>query len=122
MASQKAQPAIRLALSKIGTVTTASWWEPFSRRRMDVWGIADLELICPGVIGTIYVQCTTHAGISSHKKKLLESPMLPLLVNVGNHVWLIAKSGHFRYFEVTPGNCLEYTSLVGLVNAAKIPF
>ena len=118
----KAQEAIRSLLTKAGDVTTASWWNSFARKRQDVWGIADLEFVHPSIRGVVYVQCTTLGGISSHKKKILESAFSAKLLHSGNNVWLIGHGGgQFAYFELLSRTRFEkHQSLGSLIRAARL--
>lgn len=79
------------ALRKQGLfVTVASWWNPFSRTRKDLFGIFDLLAIDPVNRRTIGVQVTTKAAASAHRKKIKESEGFALWQDVGNEIWLIS--------------------------------
>ena len=120
--AKQAQVAIRSLLTKAGDVTTASWWNSFARKRQDVWGIADLEFIHPEIRGVVYVQCTTLGGISSHKKKILESEFSARLLHSGNNIWLIGYGNRqFSYYELLSRTRFEkHQTLGSLIRAARL--
>ncbi len=70
-------------------------WNPFAKRRQDLWSIVDLLCVGPDVCG---VQTTTADNFAARVAKIAESDVLPVLqqakVRIVVHGW--AKVGN-RY-------------------------
>lgn len=54
------------------TVQVTEKWNPWARRRQDLFGFVDV--LCLGDHEILGVQCTTMANKSAHLKKMLEHP------------------------------------------------
>lgn len=79
-------------------VDIAEHWNPFARRRNDLFGIIDLVALTPD--GTIGVQTTSASNVSARIRKIEDSPMLFALRRAGwrieVHGWKKDKSGSWR--------------------------
>lgn len=88
------QRSIELLKKQGWTVWKAEHWCPFSRRRKDAFGFADLICVKPSFRGTLYVQTTSGSG-SSRVKKIRETAAAGIVMAAGNpiivHGW--AKRG-----------------------------
>ncbi len=78
-------------------------WNPFAKRRVDLWTFVDVIGIAPDnrVTG---IQCTSRDNVSARVTKIVESPNLPVLqrANVRILVWGWGKmaSGKYELREV----------------------
>lgn len=57
---------------------------PKPGHRSDLFGIIDVIAIGPGI--TLAVQCTTHSGMSAHKRKIVAHPATRRVLEAG---WLL---------------------------------
>lgn len=83
------------------TVQVVEHWNPFARRRVDLFGCIDLVAITPeGVLG---IQTTSGSGHSSRRKKVLAEKRIAQWVAAGAqfHIWSWSKRG--------PGKRKEWT-------------
>ena len=76
------------------------YWNPYARKRIDLWGIADL-LVLDGKPGSLAIQTTSGSAISARKEKIMASPFMPLWMKAGNRlsiwawrkIWSVNKLG-----------------------------
>ena len=74
------------------------YWNNFSRKRNDLYGCIDI--ICIGKGFTLAVQTTSLSNISARKKKILENPYYPTMVESGWKVHIHGWSLVGRKYEV----------------------
>lgn len=64
-----------------------SWWEPYSRRRKDLFGFADLIGMSPA--GLLLVQACAASDMSTRLKKIQANPKAQMWLEVGNQIWVV---------------------------------
>lgn len=82
-------------------VQVVEHWNPFARRRIDLFGIADVVAVGEDIVA---VQTTTNSNVSARVNKILESDALPILRKVGIrvlvHGWRKGSNGRYVLREV----------------------
>lgn len=70
------------------TVQVVEHWNPFARRRIDLFGIVDVLAVGEGE--TIAIQCTSYANVSSRCRKIADSEAIADLRKAG---WTVLVQG-----------------------------
>ena len=61
------------------------YWNPYARKRIDLWGVGDI-LVLDGKPGSLIIQATTQTHIGERKEKILTNPLVPLWMKAGNRL------------------------------------
>lgn len=96
MATSPTQRSLK-RLRELGYVAqVVERWCPFSRRRIDLWGIVDIMAVHPGA-GVLAVQATSGNGgnHAARRDKAMENENLPTILEAGVQfeLWSWAKRG-----------------------------
>lgn len=67
-------------------------WNPYSKHRVDAWGI--LDILAMGASGIYGIQSCSDSGRSDHRKKLLSSPFAERWIDAGGILWLVTWGKH----------------------------
>lgn len=82
------QRSLALARSNGYTATVVEHWNPFARRRVDLYGIIDVLAVKEGE--TLAIQTTSYSNVSARVKKIAEHENTPILRKAG---WRIEVHG-----------------------------
>lgn len=68
------------------SVHRVEYWNPFSKRRVDAFGFADILAFKVGTVGTVYVQTTTKAHMNDRIAKIRSIPEAGIALASGNRI------------------------------------
>ena len=88
--SRKISPTQRTlkALREQGAkVQVVEHWNPFAKRRIDVFHFIDILALIPGK-GIVGVQCTSDSNRASHREKILTNEYAPEWLKYGGKIEL----------------------------------
>jgi hypothetical protein len=91
-------------------------WIPQARKRIDLFGFADIVAVHPNIAGTLYVQTTSAANHAGHLAKVCAAPAARIVLGAGNRIWVCTwkKAGRLwepRIEEVFPHMFLTLDAL-----------
>ena len=94
------QRSLKLLRALDYTVDIAEYWNPFAKRRKDLFGFIDLVALHPMRLGLLAIQTTSGSNVSARVKKIAENKASLLWLRCGNrihvHGWRTLKKGKAR--------------------------